>query len=267
MPKRDQHPHPALKMFTFLLALCLLGGIASSQGRLFRDPQVGESPEAEFHLARLMYRTQGGGGSGGFRQPWWAIDYPEAEEHFIPALRRMTNIESSDDSRHLEITDDRVFKHPFLFIQQPGQGRWSPNAKEAERFREYLLRGGFLLIDDLHGDNEWYILEEALGRILPGREIVEIPEDDALMHIFFDLGERQQIPGKRHLGWNGTAQMQGPPHWRGIYDDEGRLMVAINFNIDMGDAWEHADDADYPLPMTAQAYQLGINYVLYAMTH
>jgi hypothetical protein len=91
------------------------------------------------------------------------------------------------------------------------------------------------------------------------------------MNVFFDLGDRTQIPGERHLrrGRNGetVAAMEGPAHWRGIYDDKGRLMIAINFNIDMGDAWEHADDPFYPVPMTALAYRLGVNYVIYAMTH
>jgi hypothetical protein len=110
-----------------------------------------------------------------------------------------------------------------------------------------------------------------MRRVLPDRQIVEIPDDDPLMHIFFDLGDRVQIPGRRHLrmapGGRIVAQMAGPPHWRGIYDDHGRLMVAISFNIDMGDAWEHADDPVYPVEMTGLAYRLGVNYVIYTMTH
>jgi hypothetical protein len=85
-----------------------------------------------------------------------------------------------------------------------------------------------------------------------------------LVHILFELDQRTQIPGERHLY---SMRMEGPPHWRGIYDDDGRLMVAINHNIDMGDAWEHADDAHYPAPMTGLAYRFGVNYVIYAMTH
>ena len=82
--------------------------------------------------------------------------------------------------------------------------------------------------------------------------------------ILFDLDERTQIPGERHLGWQ---RMEGPPHWRGIYDDDGRLMVVINFNMDMGDAWEHADVPEYSLLYTTRAYKYAINYILYAMTH
>jgi hypothetical protein len=262
-------------ILSVICLLCLLAGIASSQTanpRLQINAQNSKDmPEAEFHLARMIYRTFGGGGSRGYAQPWWAIDYPMAEEHFLPALRRLTNVEAADDSEHLELSDDRIFDYPFLFIQQPGQGVWDPTEQEAARLREYLARGGFLLVDDLHNEYQWAILEEAIHRVLPDREIVEIPEDDPLMHVFYDLGDRLQIPGLRHLrmgrGGQVAVRMEGEPHWRGIYDDRGRLMVGINFNIDMGDAWEHADDFRYPAPMTQQAYRLGINYVIYAMTH
>ena len=254
-----------------LIAVFLLGGIASSQRRMIRENPGGDSPEGEFHMARIKYRTYGGAGSRGFIQPWWAIDYPFAEEHFLPALRRATNMSVADDSIHLELTDERIFDYPFLFLQQPGQGNWQPTTKEAANLREHLLRGGFLLVDDLHGEYDWYVFAQAMRSVFPDRPIVEIPDDDALIHIFFDLDKSTQIPGERHLRMSRSgqvvAQTQGPARWRGVYDDRGRLMAAINFNMDMGDAWEHADDPYYPLPMTALAYKFGINYVIYAMTH
>ena len=263
-----QRPNMTLKTAAAGLIVCLLAGIASSQtGNRSRDPRA-DSPEAEFHMARMIYR---GMGSRGFFNSYWAIDYPMAEAHFLPALRRLTNLSVADDSRHLEVTDDRIFDYPFLFLQQVGQGNWRPSSQEAERLREYLLRGGFLLVDDFHGEYDWSIFLAAIQRVLPGRPIMEIPEDDPLMNVFFDLDQRTQIPGRRHLrmrpGGQIVARMAGQPHWRGIYDDHGRLMVAINFNMDMGDAWEHADDPFYPGPMTALAYSLGVNYVIYAMTH
>ena len=119
------------------------------------------------------------------------------------------------------------------------------------------------MVDDFHNEYEWQSVRDAMADLLPGRPIVDIPEDDPLHHILFDLDKRTQIPGERHL----YRGMEGPPHWRGIYDDRGRLMVALNHNSDMGDAWEHADDAHYPAPMTATAYRFGVNYVIYAMTH
>ena len=261
----------ALKTAAAGLIVCLLGGIASSQAlRRSRDTHS-DSPEAEFQMARVIYKTYGGAGSHGLIQPWWAIDYPYAEDHFFAALRRLTNVSVADDERQLELTDERIFQYPFLFLQQPGQGNWRPTKQEAAQLREYLLRGGFLLIDDLHGEYDWSILQAALQRVFPERPIVDIPEDDPLMHVFYDLEQGTPIPGVRHLrrgpGGQIVARMEGPSRWRGIYDDHHRLMIAINFNIDMGDAWEHADDPYYPVPMTALAYRLGVNYVIYAMTH
>ena len=257
------------------LIVCLLAGIASSQTRNRSRDTDADAPEAEFHMARMIFGGMSGAGFRRFFNSWWAIDYPMAEAHFLPALRRLTNLSVADDSRHLEVTDDRIFDYPFLFVQQVGQGNWSPSSREAERLREYLLRGGFLLVDDFHGEYDWSVFQAAIQRVLPGRPILEIPEDDPLMNVFFDLDQRIQIPGRRHLRWGRggqqggqiVARMSGQPHWRGIYDDHGYLMVAINFNMDMGDAWEHADDPYYPGPMTALAYSLGVNYVIYAMTH
>jgi hypothetical protein len=117
----------------------LLAGIASSQN------ETGDAPEAEFHMVRLVHGNPGGLGFRFWGTPYWAIDYPLAEENFLPALRETTTIDVADDSRHLEITDDRIFEYPFLFMQQPGNGNWNPTALEAERMREYLLRGGFLV--------------------------------------------------------------------------------------------------------------------------
>ncbi len=250
------------------LMICFLCGIG--QGSVLNDSRS-DSPQAEFQMLRVKYRTYGGGGSHGYYQPWWAIDYPLAEEHFFPALRRTTNVQVADEERQFDLNDDRIFEYPFMFMQQPGQGNWRPTPQEAARLREYLLRGGFLLVDDLHGEWGWDIFEKAMRQVFPDRPIVEIPDNDPLMHVFFDLDDRGPIPGRRHLYRmrNGQigAQLEGPPHWRGIYNDHNQLMVAINYNSDMGDSWEHADDPIYPVPMTALGYKLGINYIIYAMTH
>jgi len=256
-----------IKLAGAVLVVLVLAEGANSQLSNPCRGTIKDFPEGEFHMARVIYPTSGGGGSHGCSQPWWAIDYPLAEGHFLPALRRMTTMSVADDSVQLELTDDRIFRYPFLFLQQPGAGFWNPVKEEADQLREHLTRGGFLLIDDLHGENDWYILANALNTVFPDREIVEIPDDDPIMHVFFDLDRTIQVPGDRHVRYGGQIQMQGPPHWRGIYDDKKRLMVAINFNMDMGDAWEHADDPNYPISMTAHAYKLGVNYVLYSVTH
>jgi hypothetical protein len=246
---------------------CALAGILTMRA----DGHHDDGPQAEFQMLRMKYLTFGGGGSHGYWQPWWAIDYPLAEEHFFPALRRTTNVQVADEERQYDLNDDRIFQYPFMLMQQPGRGNRRPSERDAARLREYLLRGGFLLVDDLHGEYDWDIFERGIQRVFPDRPIVNIPQDDPLMHVFYDIDEQSSIPGDRHLayGRNGqtVARMQGPPHWAGIYNDQKELMVAVNHNSDMGDGWEHADDPGYPVPFTALAYKLGINYVIYSMTH
>ena len=226
----------------------------------------GETPEAEFHMARMMYAS--GQVGWGWRQ-WWAIDYPDAEYHFTRGLRRLTAVDVADDSRHLQLTDEEIFDYPWLFAQQVGH--WRLTDTEISRLREYVLRGGFVVVDDFHGEYEWLVFAETMRQAFPEWPVVPIPEDHALMNVLYDLDQRTQIPGRRHLyrtaGGEIAAQTEGPAQWHGVYDDDGRLVVAINFNMDMGDAWEHADDPVYPVSMTSLAYRFAVNYVIYAMTH
>ncbi len=232
------------------------------------------APEGEFHMARLIF-TDGLGprwqrpprGIGG----WWAIDYPDAEYHFTRGVRRLSRVDVAQNGRQLSIMEDEIFDYPWLFVQQVGQGNWNPNPQEAERFREYLLRGGFMVVDDFHGSREWDVFQRAMSRIFPNRPLVDISEDDEVFRLFYEMDKSIQIPGQRHLYWAGNgeirAQLRGPQEWKGIYDDKGRLMVVANFNMDMGDSWEHADDPYYPEAMTRTGYHFGLNYLIYAMTH
>ncbi|HMB74709.1 MAG TPA: DUF4159 domain-containing protein, partial [Gammaproteobacteria bacterium] len=143
------------------------------------------------------------------------------------------------------------------------------NDIEAGRLREYLMRGGFLIVDDFHGPTEWEEFAASMSRVFPRKAIVELPTSEEVFHVLYDLDQRTQIPGRQAVQSGVTWEHpQGvPAHWRGIYDDEDRLMVAINFNMDLGDPWEHADDAFYPQPLTTLAYRFGINYLIYTMTH
>jgi len=258
------------------IAALLATGIISlhAQGLLRGTPPQPDGNE--FYLARIAYPTSRFAGSRpGIWNPMWAVDYPFGEAHFQPALSRMTTISvadvTGDEQYFFELTDDRIFQYPFLWMQQPGSGAWQPTDAEAKRLREYLLRGGFLFVDDFHGEYEWAVFQTAMRRVFPDRPIVTIPPDDPLMHIFFDLTPGTPIPGQRHVrysrGGPPILRMEGPSVLRGIADDEGRWMVGINFNMDLGDAWEHADIPDYPAEMTIEAYRIGINFVVYAMTH
>jgi len=234
------------------------------------NPPPTSGPTNEFHLARLVFdvNAQHGWGPG---RPWWRIDWPEAEFHFLNGLDRYTVIDHSSDSVHVGLNDEALFDYPWLFAQQAG--RWYVSDQDAKRLGEYLLRGGFLLVDDIHGPNDWNTFAHAINRALPNSSIEDISPNDSIINILYDLDKSIQIPGRRHITQNdGNGQVNvrmpyGPHKWRGIKDSAGRWMVAINFNMDMGDSWEHADDPYYPLDMTSLGYRLGMNYVMYAITH
>ena len=247
--------------FTALAGIIFLASFAASFGGEFPA-----SPEAEFHMARMVYSS---GNADRMWRPWWAIDYPDAEYHFTRGLRRLTTLEVADDSQHIRLTDENLFDYPWLFAQQVGH--WYLDDAEIARLREYVLRGGFVVFDDFHGEYEWVIFTDVMRRAFPKWPITPLPETHPLMKVMYELDQDTQIPGRRHLyrAANGEVEalLHGPAEWHGIHDDNGRLVVAINFNMDMGDAWEHADDPVYPVPMTSLAYRFAVNYVIYAMTH
>ncbi len=226
-------------------------------------PASSREPAAEFQFVRLAYSTNRGNQWG--RQVW-QTDWPDAEYHFVNGISRLTHIAAAKDGRVLRALDDELFDYPWLYAVEVGY--WSLDDAEAARLREYLLRGGFLMVDDFHGTWEWMSFLASLTKVFPDRNVVDIPEGDEVFHVMYDLDQRIQIPSRMFIYSGVTWERDGyTPHWRGIYDDDGRLMVAINFNMDIGDAWEHADWPDYPENMTALAYRFGINYLLYAMTH
>jgi hypothetical protein len=146
---------------------------------------------------------------------------------------------------------------------------------ETKRLREYLLRGGFLVTDDMWGSDQWENFQETMARVLPGKPIPDLVEDDPVMHVLYDIREKDRtfIPGSRHLRLTAAnpAQIVQPagtaPAWRAMYDDKNHMVVAVNYDTDVGDAWEFADVPYYPEAMTALAYRYGINYIIYAVTH
>ena len=233
----------------------------------------GFDEKTEWAFARLRY-TNGrfGGGFGGFRRGRginWSTDFPKADRQFVQGVRRLTRLHArtAEQVVDLDLDDNEIFYWPWVYTLEVG--RWNLSDRHVDKLREYLYRGGFLMIDDFHGEAEWQGFIASMSRIFPNRAIVEIENKDPIFHVLYDLDERVQVGGlaavRRGLSYE---RIDGQtPHWRGIYDDNNRLMVAICFNQDYGDAWEWADDPGYPEKMTGQAYRLGINYIIYAMTH
>ena len=243
------------------------------------EPRPVFKKDAEYHFVRLEYtdlpqyhRRWGFASRDGRGEGWWLVDWPDADDHFSTGVQRLTRIDTGDP-RHFRLTDDQLFDNPWIYATQTGW--WGLNPKEIERLREYLLRGGFLVTDDFWGEEQWNIFAQTMERVLPGHEIVDLDERDSVMHVLYDIREKDRtfIPGTRHLrrGPGGSIVVQQPPGsqpaWRAMYDDRHRMVVAINFNTDVGDAWEYADSPIYPEAMTSLAYRYGINYLIYAMTH
>jgi hypothetical protein len=233
--------------------------------------------KTEWVFGRLMYPPatgmggRGGGGYGRFGD-WryggssWTTDYPRSDRHFVLALRRLTRVHTRSVEQSVNLEEGDQFDWPWLYGVEVGH--WDLSDGQVKAFREYLLRGGFFMCDDFHGDAEWEVFLASMSRVFPDRPIVEIENPDAIFHTIYDLNERYQVPGEQYVRSGVTYEKGGTvPHWRGIYDDKGRLMVAICFNMDLGDAWEWADDPRYPEKFSALAIRLGVNYVTYAMTH
>jgi hypothetical protein len=226
----------------------------------FREP-------AEWVFARLMYPSLRWGDQWKFGGTDWTIDYPRADRHIVEMVRRLTVLDARSVEQAVDPDDgDDIFYWPFLYAVEVG--KWDLTDDQAAKLREYLLRGGFLMVDDFHGSVQWAQFVEGMQRVFPDRPIVDLPDDDPIFHTFWDLEEREQIPGAQFLFYGRTYEVDGfVARWRGVYDDHGRLMVAICHNMDLGDAVEHSDTPEYPERYSAIAMRTFINYVLYSMTH
>jgi hypothetical protein len=245
------------------------GSVPAVHGRWFRTIEHGvvlyrNQPQYEFQFARLIYSE-----NPEFSRGWgprWTTDSPAAEMHLAQGIRRLTRVYTAPQGTAVGLNEDDLFDHPLIYAVEPGG--WELSNTEVARLREYLDRGGTLMVDDFHGSREWGGFMSQLSRVFPDRPVVEIPDADAVFHVLYDLNEHPQIPGLAALVRGVTYEQDGyTPHYRGVYDDHGRLCVIINFNMDMGDAWENADNPFYPQPLTGIAYRFAINYLLYAMTH
>ncbi len=166
----------------------------------------------------------------------------------------------------MNLDEGDAYDWPWLYAVQVGE--WGLTDAQAEEMREYLLRGGFFMADDFHGNLEWEVFEKRMQCVFPDRPIVEIEDSDAIFHTVYDFDENAtRYRGRRTCGRGYKNDGGIGAHWRGIYDDQGRVMVAISYNSDLGDAWEWADAPHYPEKFSALAIRIGVNYVVYAMTH
>ena len=227
----------------------------------------------EWIFARLMYPPAFYGYRGRWGADWaqgsssWTIDYPRSDRHLAEEVRRLSMIDARSVEQPVNLDDgDEVYYYPWLYAVEVGH--WDLTNEQAAKLREYLLRGGFLMVDDFHGTREWAVFIASMKRVFPERPIVDIENDDPIFHTVFDLADRFQVPGAQFLYSGRTYEYDGfDSHWRGIYDDKGRVMVAICHDMDLGDSWEHADNPQYPEKYSAMGMRIAINHIVYSMTH
>jgi hypothetical protein len=230
-----------------------------------QDP-VDDPPDAgrkgEFALGRLRYRSPMDRGRWYAR---WGIDANKGDRLFIGILSRLTRLDTQPIETIIDIDSDEIFDLPWLLAISVGD--WQLSRTQAERLRKYFDRGGFLMVDDFHNEREWENFMAGIHQIYPGAEPVELMDADAPFHVLYDMKDRVRVPGANVVHGSGIERGGTVPHWRALLDSRGRMIIAICFNMDVGDGMEFADDPQYPERYASEAMRLGTNYVIYAMTH
>jgi hypothetical protein len=235
-----------------------------------------------FTFVRIQY-SSGGGRYGGYGDRWgrgrWTIDAPDSDLNLSYRLQQLTSLKVDPNGRVLEITDPALFDFPWIYIVEPGGLIFSD--EEVKTLRRYLLNGGFLMVDDFWGDAEWDNFYREIKRVFPEREPEELPMEHPIFHCVFDLKlekNQMQIPNIgqgvqsqwSHVTWepNHVGNTRDV-HFKGIFDDKGRMMAMICHNTDNGDGWEREGESEYYFREFSEkkAYPLGINIIFYAMTH
>jgi Domain of unknown function (DUF4159) len=266
-------------LFAFQRPFREFTGVEYGIGEIPLPPDYQEKTEWAF--ARLMFPPGPLNGYQGRDWNWlegnsaWTQDFPRADRHFSLAVRRLSRVQARSVEQVVNLDEGDAYDWPWLYAVQVGE--WGLTDKQGQLLREYCLRGGFFMADDLHTEYEWHEFEVRIKKAFPDHQIVDIPDSDSINHTVYDTVDKVQIPGFAHLraGYKGNVDMLGVrnhpsgigAHWRGIYDDKGRLMVAISYNSDIGDAWEYADDPRYPTKFADQSIRLGVNYIVYSMSH
>ncbi|SFS06953.1 protein of unknown function [Granulicella pectinivorans] len=263
-----------------IASIGILGAAACCTG-LYAYQRVanwGYQPEqstekAEFAWSRLSYTTNLGGASnyggfGGYGRHFqsWSRDYPKADRQVLIALNRLTRVQGRPVEQVVNLDSDDIFNYPFVYAVQVQT--WSFTDEQARRLRDYLTKGGFLMVDDFHGTADWENFMTGMRQVFPDRPVEDLTDKDEIFHVLYDMDDRFQVPGEQWIRTHRTYEKDGfVPKWRGIRDDHGRIVVAICHNMHLGDAWEWADDPEYPEQFASMAFRVSLNYIVYGLTH
>ena len=222
----------------------------------------------QWQFVRIQYHfVIDGTSSADFYGEPWLIDGPAAEQNLSRRIRTATAIQV-EDPLIMTLDDPRLFTHPWIYFVEPGN--LSLTGSDAAILREFLLRGGTATFDDFHGPYEWEHFSLEMKKVFPDREIVDFPKDHPVFSSFYKLDGFPQVAGLGSFMAGRTWEKGGyVAHLRTMFDDNKRPMLFINWNTDMGDGWEWSNSEEYPgyVKFSSLAYRMGINEIVYALTH
>jgi hypothetical protein len=258
---------PPVATLPIATAILFSSGLAlyaqfGSFGRPQMSSQYEKEEPSEFYFSRLQYQSFGYRGYRGT----WSQDFPRADNDCLIVIRRLTRIDAPAPLNVVDLDSDRIFNYPWVYAV--GVNTWGFTDAEAKRLRDYLERGGFLMVDHFHGQDDWNHFMAGMNMVLPNATVEDIPDDDPIYHTIYSIDEKFQIPGEVYVNTGRTYEKDGyVPKWRAIRDSRGRIMVAICHNMHLGDAWEWANTGEYPEKFSGLAFRVVIDYISYAMSH
>ncbi len=254
--------------WTTVVALLGLAAVLGAQRGFYGwDESVRNIPyDGRFTFARIRYTSSLGGNWAGGR-PSWVHGYPLAEQNLMQIMSELSLLDAHrDEANVLTLDDPELFKYPLAYIIEVGW--WAPTDREAKHLREYLLKGGFLIVDDFKVEGwrglpggGWQPFENSVKRVLPGVKFYDMEPSDPIFHSFFEITTLDDFP---------QAYTDGKAIFRGVYEDNDpkkRLLMIINYNTDISQYWEWSGRGFRPFDDTNEAYKLGVNYLIYGLTH
>lgn len=241
-----------------LLALAVALPALAQRGRRFGFGYMPASAapikyDGRFVIVRLWYQGH----------PGWSFDYPDMEQNLTLILKEITSIPAHPDGSNIFRMDDpELLKFPVAYLSEPGY--WYPSDSEAAGLRTFIAKGGFLIVDDFHFEDEWAVFETAMRKVLPQGRVERLDRSHPVFNSFFSI-KSLEVPYPGRLGERGLMG-----EFYGIHEDNDpskRLMVVINYNMDIGDYMEHSGQGLYAVDPTNEAYKFGVNYFIYGLTH
>lgn len=228
-----------------------------------------ELDEAFRQEAFTFVRVQYTSASDYYGRGKWLTDYPDSDLNFAYRIQQLTSLDADPVGKILRLTDPELLDYPWIYMIEPGDIFLTD--PEVEGLRRYLERGGFMMVDDFWGEDEWQMFYQQMKRVFPDREPQDVPLEHEIFHCVYDLDEKPQIPSINAAlnGYRTERADAEQANYRAIYDDKGRMMVFICHNTDLGDGWEREGESAWYFREFSEkrAYPLGINIVVYAMTH